>query len=658
MPPQATQDDNQSEAQRQVDNSLNDAASTAKRVGRAGLNRAIKLASNTKRYAAWANKARLAINALRAARLAPLLANPVTWIIIGILFVLLIIVVILSNIGAFVLPNLATQQSSIIIEKAVQHWPAADCNIDAELDQSTLSPPTTPLTYANDDFDALDPACFRFIVTISIAQGEDLVTINNITDVVSLNFTPLATITAGNELLQSQGGSTELSALGANQISYEYTYLVENPASEDFDDSIIQNTVTVNYTVPSEDTASPALTQGLAQIIIGTPASAGCWPVTGSISQLPFGSVSHATQDAFDIGASLGSPVIAPYDGTVRAYYQGDLGGSQALCEIPDPTNLFFGYRIADIPQCTWWGAGNMVVLVTSQGAFLFEHLNSIAVTDNQAVTAGTIIGEVGTTGYSSGAHLHYELRSSWPGTSAGGPPSVLSSIVPSDTTGLPVTRVGQPVSATSCVASAVEDPDLRVGCFVFSQAGDKDWTQEEIDQVSPVLLSNIIDDPVVESLVCDYGDVTLTRTGSACQDAGGPWAGFTSINSIQFCDNLFGQGGFQNGTFGRYTVVHEPFHIIQLRNAGSFRTALSSFYNLFNTRGATSFYDTTYPYDYEAVGTYSEAKLVSENTAEAFSYCRIGDGSYRGTSQAPTNVGDQCGAIETILINTSVFNQ
>jgi len=85
---------------------------------------------------------------------------------------------------------------------------------------------------------------------------------------------------------------------------------------------------------------------------------------------------------AIDIAAPTGTPVYAANNGTVIT--AGDAGDGYGYC-----------IRVAH---------GNGIVTV-------YAHLSSMNVSIGQAVGKGQKIGGVGSTGWSTGAHLHYEVR-------------------------------------------------------------------------------------------------------------------------------------------------------------------------------------------------------------------------------------------------------
>ncbi|MGI6345001.1 MAG: murein hydrolase activator EnvC family protein [Bacillota bacterium] len=82
-----------------------------------------------------------------------------------------------------------------------------------------------------------------------------------------------------------------------------------------------------------------------------------------------------------DIGSPLGAKIVAVDDGTV----------------------LFSG----------WMGSyGQVVIIDHGKGiSTVYAHLNRLSVSTNQTVLKGQKIGEAGSTGYSTGPHLHFEFR-------------------------------------------------------------------------------------------------------------------------------------------------------------------------------------------------------------------------------------------------------
>lgn len=84
-----------------------------------------------------------------------------------------------------------------------------------------------------------------------------------------------------------------------------------------------------------------------------------------------------------DIAAPTGAPVVAPFDGKI--VFAGSAGS-----------------------------AGNLVELITTDGVkHRFMHLSKILVGKGDAVKKGQSVGLVGSTGFSTGPHLHWEKYAS-----------------------------------------------------------------------------------------------------------------------------------------------------------------------------------------------------------------------------------------------------
>jgi murein DD-endopeptidase MepM/ murein hydrolase activator NlpD len=125
------------------------------------------------------------------------------------------------------------------------------------------------------------------------------------------------------------------------------------------------------------------------------------FPLVGSFSYGGEGSRFGAprpghTHQGQDLSAAEGTPVVAPHGGTVEAVqYQAQ-------------------------------GAGHYVVLDGNDGRdYVFMHLrtDSILVREGERVRTGQQLAEVGNTGSSSGAHLHFEIWEGGGGWFDGGQP-------------------------------------------------------------------------------------------------------------------------------------------------------------------------------------------------------------------------------------------
>jgi murein DD-endopeptidase MepM/ murein hydrolase activator NlpD len=104
------------------------------------------------------------------------------------------------------------------------------------------------------------------------------------------------------------------------------------------------------------------------------------WPVSAPITS-PFGMRWGTLHPGIDLGAAYGTPIHAAGSGTVV--------------------------------WCGWMsGYGNLVMIDHHNGlATAYGHQSQIAVGCNQEVSQGQVIGYVGSTGYSTGPHLHFEVR-------------------------------------------------------------------------------------------------------------------------------------------------------------------------------------------------------------------------------------------------------
>jgi hypothetical protein len=88
-------------------------------------------------------------------------------------------------------------------------------------------------------------------------------------------------------------------------------------------------------------------------------------------------------------------------------HYGIDIGGLEG--------NLIYATDSGVVVYAGWndFGYGNVVVLDHGNGwQSLYAHLNSLTVSCGLSVFQGDVIGTMGSTGKSSGPHLHFEMRS------------------------------------------------------------------------------------------------------------------------------------------------------------------------------------------------------------------------------------------------------
>ena len=110
-------------------------------------------------------------------------------------------------------------------------------------------------------------------------------------------------------------------------------------------------------------------------------------PVNGYITDSfglrhnPFGGEGHEYHEGLDIAVDFGTPVAATADGLV-------------------------------IHAGPYSGYGNLVILYHSNGVTTrYGHLSRVIVEEGQRIKRGEQIGHAGSTGRSTGPHVHYEVR-------------------------------------------------------------------------------------------------------------------------------------------------------------------------------------------------------------------------------------------------------
>jgi hypothetical protein len=85
--------------------------------------------------------------------------------------------------------------------------------------------------------------------------------------------------------------------------------------------------------------------------------------------------------------------------------------GIDLATSIGDPITPMMSGRVVKVEK-NWFGYGNMVVVEHGRDfESLYAHMSKIFAVVGQEVTTDTIIGEVGSTGRSTGPHLHFEVH-------------------------------------------------------------------------------------------------------------------------------------------------------------------------------------------------------------------------------------------------------
>ncbi len=165
---------------------------------------------------------------------------------------------------------------------------------------------------------------------------------------------------------------------------------VENDARTAISISRASNLVGTPATVVREQFGEDVVTSSFSDqpiVIIGAAPVLANAPLTNLRLTSSFGARRHPVDGVrrhhagVDYGAAHGTPIMATGDATVT--HAGDAGSYGLMVELDHGSGLETRYA----------------------------HMSGVAVSVGERVTSGQVIGYVGSTGRSSGSHLHYETR-------------------------------------------------------------------------------------------------------------------------------------------------------------------------------------------------------------------------------------------------------
>ncbi len=156
-------------------------------------------------------------------------------------------------------------------------------------------------------------------------------------------------------------------------------------------DSIKSDIATFEKALRAQEAAEAAAREEIRRLTQGSTGSYTggqfAWPSTSTYITSPYGTRIHPvtgklkTHTGLDIGAGMGTNIFAAADGTV----------------------LVSGWNSG--------GYGNYVVIDHGGGlTTLYAHCSSLLVSAGQRVSRGQVIAKVGSTGVSTGPHLHFEV--------------------------------------------------------------------------------------------------------------------------------------------------------------------------------------------------------------------------------------------------------
>lgn len=153
---------------------------------------------------------------------------------------------------------------------------------------------------------------------------------------------------------------------------------------------------------------------GIAHLASVTAARASTEQATFAIngSQSDNAAAARAKQRGlpYSYPVTWGTPISGRF-GEVSSSWPRGHAGLDFNGDTGDPVYAATDGRV-EYAEFNYGGYGNLIMIMRSDGTQTrYAHLHRIKVTKGQRVSAGELIGRIGSTGDSSGSHLHFEVR-------------------------------------------------------------------------------------------------------------------------------------------------------------------------------------------------------------------------------------------------------
>lgn len=111
------------------------------------------------------------------------------------------------------------------------------------------------------------------------------------------------------------------------------------------------------------------------------------------------------------ISQSFPQPVSVPHQGYLSSKFSRWHPGIDIAANLATPIHPVTSGTVEAV-SFGFWGLGNSVVVTHPNGfESTYGHMGKISVKPGEQVTAETILGEVGVSGFTSGPHTHLEIQ-------------------------------------------------------------------------------------------------------------------------------------------------------------------------------------------------------------------------------------------------------